>query len=51
MLEIELYRRNRIKNCNNVGLIEEINLEVANMREKLEINDSGYDFNNISEIL
>jgi CRP-like cAMP-binding protein len=50
MLEIELYRRNRIKNCNNVGLIEEINLEVANMREKLEINDSGYDFNNISEI-
>ena len=50
ILEIELHRRNRIKNSKKVNIMDEIESEIDVMKEKLEINDFGYDFNNISEI-
>ena len=45
-LEIQLYKKNRIKNSNYLHITDDIEYEIAIMREKSEINDSGYDFNN-----
>ena len=50
-LEIKLHIKNRIKNSNNLNITDEIESEIAIMREKSEINDFGYDFNNIEEII